>query len=47
MIRKIVVGERMAVGLLAAPAAAQDSPASVLPARGHRATGCGPAAAHR
>ena len=31
MIRKIVVGAAMAVGLLAAPAAAQDSPASVLP----------------
>jgi LPXTG-motif cell wall-anchored protein len=32
MIRKIVVGAAMVVGLLTAPAAAQDSPASVLPA---------------
>jgi len=31
MIRKIVVGGVFAVGLLASPAAAQDSPASVLP----------------
>jgi LPXTG-motif cell wall-anchored protein len=32
MIRKIVVGGALALGLLAVPAGAQDSPASVLPA---------------
>jgi len=31
MIRKILIGGAFAVGLLAGPAAAQDSPASVLP----------------
>ncbi len=31
LIRKIVVGGALAIGLLAGPAAAQDSPASVLP----------------
>jgi hypothetical protein len=30
-IRKILVGAAMGIGLLATPAAAQDSPASVLP----------------
>lgn len=32
MIRRIVVGGALALGLLAVPAGAQDSPASVLPA---------------